>query len=215
MVFKGDSGNNRIYGVIAIFIVIVIVLAIFLSSNQLIEAYIKDNILDAKWSEDINERESDTKLFGLEKWVSYTYKNSDSKFPAYVTVTSIKTLFMMNEDELRDQTLNTIKQASEQGIFLQEDTKVTGERVLSNDHKTTYITYEGNNTLGDSIKIIGETWNCKASGTSIICIGFAQLSNNSETNTAYWTKIIKDKEGTFGHGYFKGEDGLIFNVKCH
>ena len=215
MVFKGDSREYKIYGVIAIFIIVVIVLAIFFSSNQLTEAYIVDNVLDANWSEDINERESDSRLWGLEKWGSYTYKTSDSKFPAYVTITSIKTLFMMNEDDLKDQTLNTINQASEQGIFLKEDTKITGERVLSNEHKTIYIVYEGNNTLGEMIKIIGETWNCKISGTSIICIGFAQLTNNSVTNTTYWTKIIKDKEGTFGLGDFKGEDGLIFNVKCH
>ena len=215
MVFKGDSREYKIYGVIAIFIIVVIVLAIFFSSNQLTEAYIVDNVLDANWSEDINERESDSRLWGLEKWGSYTYKTSDSKFPAYVTITSIKTLFMMNEDDLKDQTLNTINQASGHGIFLQEDTKVTGERMLSNEHKTIYIVYEGNNTLGEIIKIIGETWNCKESGTSIICIGFAQLTNNSETNTNYWTKIIKDKEGTFGLGDFKGEDGLIFNVKCH
>ena len=215
MVLKGDSGEYKIYGIIAIFIIIVIVLAIFFSSNQLTEAYIADNLLDATWSEDINERESDSKLWGLEKWASYTYKNGDSMYPAYVTITSIKTLFMMSEDDLRVQTLNTINQASEQGIFIHEDTIVTGERVLSNEHKTIYIIYEGNNTLGDTIKIIGEAWNCKVSGTSIICIGFAQLTNNSETNTTYWIKIIKDKEGTFGLVDFKGEDGLIFNVKCH
>jgi len=213
--FKGESTDNKIYAVIAIFIIVVIVLAIFFSSNQLTEAYIEDSILGATWSEDINERAGDSQLFGLEKWASYTYKNNDGRFPAYVTITSIKTLFMMNEDELRDQTLNTIKQASEQGIFTSEETKITGERVLANGHKTRYMVYDGNDTLGETIKIVGETWNCGSSGTSIICIGFAQITNNSETNTSLWTKIIRDKEGTFGLGDFKGEDGLIFNVKCH
>ena len=215
MAFKGESADNKIYAVIAIFIIVVIVLAIFFSSNQLTEAYIVDNILGVTWSDDINERAGDSQLYGLEKWASYTYKNNDSRFPAYVTITSFKTLFMMNEDELRDQTFNTIKQASEQGIFTSEETKITGERVLANGHKTMYMVYDGNNTLGEMIKIIGETWNCGSSGTSIICIGFAQITNNSETNTAHWTKIIRDKEGTFGLGDFKGEDGLIFNVKCH
>ena len=38
MAFKGESTDNKIYAVIAIFIIVVIVLAIFFSSNQLTEA---------------------------------------------------------------------------------------------------------------------------------------------------------------------------------
>jgi hypothetical protein len=216
--FKGGSRDNKIYAVIAIFIIVVIIFAVLFSTNELNEAKIEDFILGDVWSEDISERDSGSRLLGLEKWISYTYRNNDSIFPAYVTVTSIKTLFMMSEDELRDQTLDTIQKAPEQGIVIYEDTKITGERTLDNEHKTMYIIYNGNDTSKEpyeEIKIIGETWNCGTSGTSIICIGFAQITNNSKTNTTHWVKIIRDKEGTFGLGDFQGNDGLLFNVKCH
>lgn len=215
MVFKGGSRDNKIYAVIAIFIIVVIVLTVFFSTRQLTVAYIEYHILGDTWSEDVGERDGGSQLWGLEKWASYTYRNNDSKFPAYVTVTSIKTLFMINEDELRDQTLNTIKQASEQGLVIDEEPNKTGVRALNNGHKTMYIIYDGNDTSGEMIRIIGETWNCAASGTSIICIGVAWVTNNSKINTTHWAKIIRDKEGTFGVGDFQGDDGLIFNVKCH
>ena len=217
MDFKSDSGESKIYAVIAIFIIFIVILAIFFSSNNLTEAIIEDNILGDAWSENLAERDGDSQLWGLEKWVSYTYKNNDSRFPAYVTVTSIKNLFMLSEDDLRDQTINTIEQASDQGIIFDES-KITGERASKNEHRIMYIVYEGNDTSIESyeqIKIIGEYWNCGVTGASIICIGFAQITNNSETNTDYWARIVRDREGTFGLGDFQGEDGLIFNVKCH
>ena len=125
---------------------------------------------------------------------------------------------MMNKENLIDQTLETIKKASTQGIVLDEESRINGERVLDTGHKTMYIIYDGNDTKYDpieKIKIIGETWNCGISGTSVICIGFAQITNNSQINTSNWAKIIKDKEGTFGLDEYKGLDGLLFNVKCH
>lgn len=217
MAFKSDSRDNKIYPIIAIFIILLITLTVlwFLIASPLIAAYIPNNILGGAWKEDLSERDGGSHLLGLEKWVSFTYRNNDSKFPAYVTVTSYKLLFMMNEDQLRDQTLNTINQASEEGIVIDEKSKITGERTLSNGHKTIYMVYDGNDTSGEQIKIIGETWNCGMSGTSIICIGFAQLTNNSEINFATWAKIIRDKKGEFGTEDIQGDDGLIYNMKCH
>jgi hypothetical protein len=85
-----------------------------------------------------------------------------------------------------------------------------------------YTIYEGNDTSKDpyeKIKIIGESWSCGTSGTSIIIIGVAQISdnlnNNTEINTTHWAKIVKDEEGTFGLEEFIGEDGLIYNIICH
>ena len=218
MVFKGGSRDNKIYAVIALIIIIIIIWAVLLSRPPLEPAFIENNILGYDWSEDISERDEDSQLFGLDEWNSYTYKNKDSNFPAYLSVTTMKTLFMMSEDELRDQTLETIQKASDQGIILDEESRINGERVINNEHKTTYIIYSGNDTTKtpyEEIKIIGESWNCGISGTSIICIGLAQITNNSQTNTTYWAKIIRDNEGNFGLDDFKGIDGLLFNVKCH
>ena len=218
MVFKGGARDNKVYAVIAIFIILIIVIAVFFSTNRLTDAIIEEDILGETWNEDLTERDSYSGFLGLEKWVSYTYSNDNRDYPAYVSVTSFKTLFMMNEEEIRAKTLETIEQASEQSIILDEATKITGERVTDNGHKTYYIVYNGSDTSQnpfEEIKIIGETWNCGVSGSSIICIGFAQITDDSATNTDYWEKIIKDAEGTFGLGDHQGEDGLIFNVKCH
>jgi hypothetical protein len=143
----------------------------------------------------------------------------EGRYPAYLTVTTFKTLMMMNEKELRDKTTYTIEKALQQGIIIDDDSEINGERVLVNKHKTTYIIYEGNDTTKsptEKIKIIGEVWNCETSGTSIICIGVAQITdyahNNSMVNTTQWAKIIRDKDGLRG---FIGEDGLIYNVVCH
>ena len=98
-------------------------------------------------------------------------------------------------------------------------------RVLDNGHKTIYVTYNGtiiSNNYSEQIVIIGETWNCARSGTSIICIGFAQITDNSNNlgyNYTALAKVLGDKEGTFVQRFnsydFIKDDGLIFNVKCH
>jgi len=215
--FKGGSRDNRIYTIIAIFIVIIIIITLFwyLSISPLNVAYIENQFLDDTWSEDLEERDSGSQLLGIEKWASYTYRNNNNSYPAYVTLTSFKLLFLMNEDQLKDETIKTIKKVTNQGVIIDENTKISGERTLNNGHSTMYIIYDGNDSSGEMIKIIGETWNCGVSGTSIICIGFAQVTNNLVENFSHWTKIVRDKEGTFGLENFQGDDGLIYNVKCH
>ena len=125
----------------------------------------------------------------------------------------------MSENELIDQTLETIQKAAEQGVILDEDAKITGERTLNDGHKITYTIYDGNDTSMDPyerVKIIGESWNCGTSGTSVICIGFAQITDNlhdnSESNLTHWEKIVGSNAGFLG---FFSDNGLIYNVKCH
>ena len=221
MAFSEEKKDSIIYLVVAVFIIIVIIVTIFLSTNELISAKIDDSILGFSWIEDIKERDSGSGFLGFGKWASFTYKNNNLSYPAYVTVTSFKTLFMMNEKDLRSKMEDAIKESYKQGVIVDIENKTTGERILLNGHKTFYSVYDGIYFFGDvneKIKIIGETWNCVASGTSIICIGYAQITdyahNSSEINLDYWTKILKDENGVFGSDY-KGFDGLLFNVKCH
>jgi hypothetical protein len=210
VVFKGGERENRIYIIIAIIILIVVMFTVFFSGNTLNKAFIEDSILGNTWYEDIEERTDKSQLFGLENFASFTYRNNNLSYPSYVTITSIKLLFMMNEDDLLKTTEKTLKDASEQGIVIEKDTKIYGSRDLDLGHKTTYVIYNGTDISKnpiEKIKIIGESWNCGNSGTSIICIGLAQLTdnanNNSKLDTTFWDKIISDN------------NGLIFNVKCH
>ena len=221
MIGEGDSKETRIYVIIAFLIILVVIFAVVFSGNQLKQAYIHHDFLDDGWCEDLVERDSGSQFLGLEKWGSLTYK-IDCNYTTYLTITTIKTLVMMGEKELRDKTGETMEKALNVGIILEEDTKITGDRLLKNGHKTMYIIYNGTDTSKnpcEQVKIIGEVWNCGKSGTSIICLGFAQITdnahNNSKINTTYWEKIVGDKEGTFGTEGSQGEDGLIYNVICH
>ena len=208
MMWKDCAGESRIYAIIAVFILIVVIFAVMFSGRPFTPAYVGNDVLDGGWGENLVKRADDSQLFGLERYVSLTYE-IDGLYPASLTVTTIKTPVMMNEQDLRDKTVETIEQASELGIVVDPTTEIIGERLLNNTHKTLYIMYDGNDTSktpAERIKIIGETWNCGASVTSIICIGVAQITdyahNNVTTNIEQWNKIIE-------------EDGLIFNVICH
>jgi len=221
VVLKRRLGDNKVYAIIAVFIIIVILLTVIISSSDMNHAYISEDYLTDGWSEDIEARENSYEL--LNSWIIFTYLNDDVNYPASITVTTKKTLFMMSESELMDETIKTIKDASGQGITIDDATKISGKRVLINgEHQTRYVVYNGTDNssgVSENVKVIGETWNCGVSGTSIICIGVAQITDNLHSNnsivTAHWEKIIRDKEGTFGTGEYIGDDGLLFNVKCH
>jgi hypothetical protein len=223
---NGGWRQNKDYIIIAITVSIVIFFAIIIISNNVFQAYIPDKFLDEDWIEDASERSYDEDFFGLEKQASFTYKidkESSKLYPAYITVTTIKTLFMMSEEDLYDKTVDTLNEIAYRDNLIYNDSAVlTGSRVIfDNRHKTKYIIYEGidNSTnINKEIRIIGECWNCGVSGTSVICIGYAQVteySNNLEFYFGNWAKIIADKEGTFGNDFYKNLNGLIYNVKCH
>jgi hypothetical protein len=228
VIFKGKN-ENRIYILISFLIILLIFVTVIFSSNDIFEAYIDDDILDKNWYEDVEGRFSDDRFFGLEKQISFMYRLDNSNYPSYLSVNSFKTFFMMNEDDLITKTIETIEQAAkEKNVFLDNNSKIQDSRVLKNGHKTMYAAFNGtilSNNITDKVKIIGETWNCKTSGTSIIVIGFAQTTNESNNfsneNLVYWAKIVKDKANTFGIYHDKSEnlfiddDGLIFNVRCH
>ena len=220
MIRDDEFKEKRLYVVIAIFIIIVIAFLIFISSNTLTPSYVPDEFLAEGWSEDLNARDSGQNLFGLEKWCSITY-TYDGKYPAYLTVTTIKTIVMMNEEYLQKKTSETIEEAIADNIEINKTAMIEGERFLKNGCKTMYIVYNG--TTNDKepyekVKIIGEVWTNGPTGVSIICIGFAQITDFSddinEVNYVNWGKIVNDLSGTFGQNFI-GEDGLIYNISSY
>lgn len=233
MSLRNVLGGNRAYIVVAFFIIIVIILTVLFSGRDLFPAYVPYAVYDEDgWDEIRSEWTHGSELFGLESWNSYNYRNNDSRYPAYLTVTTMKTFFMMNEKELKEKTKETIiTEASNQNISIDRKTEISGERRLKNGHSTMYIEYNATLFLSENItervKFIGETWNCDKSSTSVICIGYAQVTNNSkndsEQNLKYWAKIVADPAGSFSKKYkntdffeiFVNPDGLIFNIKCH
>lgn len=218
-----ERTNNRVYIAIAFFIIITLILTIIFTTGDFTKAYAKDSTLVGGWTENPTERETTEKYLGLVQTNTYTYEIDQTKtnYPASLTVTTIKTPVMMTEKELREETINTIsKKAEEKSIHLDKENKTIGERILKNNHQTKYVIFNGTNTSKNSsakVKIIGEVWNCGKSGTSIVCIGTAQITmddNISMTDTTQWEKII----GGVGKGKIKNitqPNALIYNIICH
>ena len=140
---------------------------------------------------------------------------------------------MINENDLIQKTDDIIKDSmKKKNITIDKDSLIKDTRVLKNGHKTNYILYNATkkiNGFSEEIKIIGEAWNCEKSGSSIIAIGYAQVTNNSlyfpeekyVIDFTHWSKIIRDPANTFSfylnnfNKMFLSEDGLIFNIICH
>jgi hypothetical protein len=210
--FRGERSTNLVYVAVAVFIIILIILTILFTSNQLTQAYVSHEYLSNGWI-DSGERDSEEGFLGLEKQASFKYivdENYDDRYPAFLTVSSIKTLFLMNEEELLSKTIETINLAAdERSIVIEENSKIEGNRVINNSHETYFVKFNGTDMsedISEDIKIIGETWNCAFSGTSVICIGVAQITDNSHNNSVenltHWNEII-------------AKNGLIYNVNCH
>lgn len=220
---------SKAYVIIAIFIILLIIITILFSGNQLIWAIIDDKYLFNGWK-DSGDSVSYNRFFGLEKQGSLTYvidENVDNLYPAFITITSIKTIFMKSEEDLLKTTIETINKAAEaNNIIIDKNSSYSGNRVLNIGHKTNFVIFDGNKTneiVTEEIRIIGETWNCGFSGSSVICIGVSQITDNKHNNPDYnythWIEIIGDTEGTFVNKFnsynFINSNGLLFNVKCH
>ncbi|MEF8848736.1 MAG: hypothetical protein V5A68_06340 [Candidatus Thermoplasmatota archaeon] len=205
---------------IAILIVVVLGFSIFLPGKKIKPAYIKDSILD-DWTENIEKRVSKTKYFGLEEKVTYVYqKDGFTDYPAELTITTYRSILMINEEELKSRTIDMIKNLKKEEITVNEDSLVKGKRKLKNGHESFFLTYNGSkNNSGKKVKIIGEVWNCGVSHESVICLGITYLPENYTADMVNkyfqnWVKIVADEKGTINKNY-KNKDGLIYNVVCH
>ena len=200
-----------------IWIFVTLLLFVFILFSGCVDltcAYVKESVVSDGWNENTALRNTGIQFLGLEKWCSSTYE-INGKYPASLTVTTLKTLVLTDESEIQKKMRQTIEETFQNSIQLTEN--VSGERTLQNNHKTMYILYDGIDTKKDeNIKIIGEIWNCATSGTSVICIGIAYVTNkdiSNVENTENWQKIVMDSTGTIDG--FLGEEGLIDNINCH
>ncbi|MCK4332326.1 MAG: hypothetical protein KAV40_01970 [Thermoplasmatales archaeon] len=207
------ENKKHIWMIIALMLVLLVIFSGCISINC---AYIPDSVITDGWYENLSLRNTGSQFLGLEKWCGSVYE-INGKYPASLTVTTLKTLVLTDEEELQKKTIEIIEETFQDSVQLNESTKLTGERTLLKTHKTMYMIYDGRDiTKNKKIKIIGEVWNCGTSGTSIICIGIAYITNNESPtieNTDNWQKIVMDPSGTIGD--LTGEEGLIYNVHCH
>jgi len=182
-------------------------------------AYIPDRLLLEGWYENTSQRNSVSEFLGLEQTLSVTYE-VQGEYPASLTVMTLKTLVLLDEEELQQKTLEMMNATLSQGIQLNNTPKTTGERLINKSHMTMYFVYSGVDTSvspAENVHVIGEVWNCQTSGTSIICIGVAYvthtLNNTVYSDLANWKKMVMDPWGSIDG--LTGEDGLLDHVVCH
>jgi hypothetical protein len=215
---EDDNKGTLTYIIIAFIVILIVISSYIYISSQFKQSYIPNDYLDDSWTEDLMKRETGSQLFGLEKWVSLTYK-IENDYNVFLTVTTLNTILMIDEEELIEKMKKSIQDSVNDEInFSNNENVITGERILKNNHKSKYIIYRGNDTSKnptEEIYIIGEVWNCGSSGTSVICFGYAQMTNSSIKYTQFWEKMIGDEKGTFGTEGYVRNDGLIYNVLCH
>ena len=220
---NGEDGSNikLKYGIISIIIVIIIFFGLFFINNELSVSFIHHDILNDEWYENLDYRDINSQLLGLEKWSSIRYE-INGNYPSYLTITTINTLILLDENELHDKIEEVIDSILERGIIIDKSTKISGERFLNNGHKSIYSIFDGIDNSKkpiEKVKVISEVWNCGIEGNSIICLGYSQITdnihNNSIINTIYWEKIVGDLSGSLGKEIFLREDALIYNIICH
>ena len=218
---NGDSKIKFKFGIILIIIVIIILFFIFFTNAELNVAFIHHDFLNGEWFENLDYRNIESRLYGFEKWASIRYE-IDSNYTNFLTVTTIKTLVLLDENELSDKIEDIIDSMLESGIILDRNSKISGERFLKNGHKSIYNIFDGIDNLkkpNEKVKIIAEVWNCGIKGNSIICLGFSQITdnnhNNSNINKIYWEKIVGDLSDSFGKENYGKDNALIYNVVCH
>jgi hypothetical protein len=207
---------------IALLYIFFLISSSFLSGClEIREAYIEDVYL-TDW-ELIKTNETSVS-FGLGKWITneYSYQKNEN-YPAFLCVTTVKTLLLMSEDELKKMAFNDLlKDLEEQGVNIDENSIKEGSRKVALGHTTNYLVCSGNiskefeklNLLSEkiklffnlenkpiefktneSVKIIVEVWNCQESGVSIICIGIAQITNHGLIFTYRDTTAWKEVVG--------------------
>ncbi|MBD3263342.1 hypothetical protein GF374_03105 [Candidatus Woesearchaeota archaeon] len=150
----------------------------------------------------------------MDKWCGSVYE-IQGKYPSTLTLTTLKSLVLADEIELFKKTKNTINNTFQDRFNLNINS--TGTREISKGHQSQFITYNGIDIQNNqSIKVIGEVWNCASAGISIICIGFSYITNKEFPeiiNIDNWKKIVMDPKGTIDD--LVGDKGLIYNINCH
>lgn len=218
---KNYSNQKIKFGIISVIIVIILLFFLFFGNDELNIAFVDNKYLNDDWFENLNYREINSQLFGLEKWANIRYETVDD-YSNYLTITTIYTLFLLDENEMFDKIEEIIDTIFESGIIIDKSSKVVGERFLRNGHKSLYSTFDGidkSKIPSEQIKVIIEVWNCGIKRNTIICFGYSQISdnnhNNQNINIFYWEKMVGNLSGNFENQDSLGENALIYNIVCH
>jgi len=172
------------------------------------EAYVPRDLLTDGWYEDFEDEEKGSGLLGMEKWSTKVYRKGDT---AYLSVTSLRFIILHDKEKLLEKVdADILNQAVKYGINMNYSSRINGKRETCGGHETVFVVYTGEKD-GHEYRFIGEVWSCSKSGISVICMGYADVSEIDGIRG--WKEMVEDPEGTIEG--LKGENGLIYNVVCH
>ena len=172
------------------------------------EAYVPRDLLTDGWYEDFEDEEKGSGLLGMEKWSTKVYRKGDT---AYLSVTSLRFIILHDKEKLLEKVdADILNQAVKYGINMNYSSRINGKRETCEGHETVFVVYTGEKD-GHEYRFIGEVWSCSKSGISVICMGYADVSEIDGIRG--WKEMVEDPEGTIEG--LKGENGLIYNVVCH
>jgi hypothetical protein len=208
--------------VISLVIIVIIASVMVISTRQIMGAVVPDSSLVDGWHERISDRAVSSGFFNINQEIAYTYAVDDVIFPASLLVQTTKSLVLPSEAQLLTQAISRYLPSLQDRFLINQTASVQGMRELKNGHHTHYIIYPGSINASDGVdevRCIIEVWNCGLSKTSIICVGVAQMTNDSvpplnQSNLDHWQRIISDPVGSFGDQY-RHDDALIYSIRCH
>lgn len=183
-------------------------------------AYVPESLLTDGWHENVLLRQRSSEFFGLEQTLTVTYK-VQGQYPASLTVTTLKKMVLIDEEELPKKILDTVTTTVPERIILDVNPTFSGERISNvTRHRNLFFVFEGvdvQDVPSEHVYVIGEAWNCPQSGTSILCVGIAYVTNTVNNtaiwDTTHWRTIVMDPRGIIDG--LEGVTGLIDHVICH
>ncbi len=184
------------------------------------------------WSAVPDAAESASGMLGTTKVEVRVYEDPGDRggYPATMSVATLKNLLSPSEESLLEEIRSRVQARAERnGIVLEGDAE-RGVRTLADGHETRYFLWKGKVTSSGSlfrtedaaVRILGEVWDCRESGTSVAVVGLAQTTSarrvggvpvTSNTNTANWREIVQDAAGTIEGA--TGDRGLAAHVRCN
>ncbi|HVL47936.1 MAG TPA: hypothetical protein VM889_05225 [Candidatus Thermoplasmatota archaeon] len=182
--------------------------------------------LDTGRSDDAPRSEA----FGLAARQSLVYVDegrSPRGYPGQILLLTLKGLLTPSDESIKDQVRTQVLEgAAAAGIAVGAQSR-EGRRALASGATSTFFTYDGVvrggggvfTTSKAEVKILGEVWHCRQTGTSVLAVALAQVSDvdavggvelpaNRDATT--WREIVADPSGALdGTG-----NGLVYAVTC-
>lgn len=198
-------------------------------------ARVPDELLGGRdgngWALDAGESEQRPQGsgFGLVATQTLLYEDpGDPGYPASLSLTTIRTLLAPSTNELRERVRERVRErAQELGIRLDAEER-QGSRVVATGDPSLWFLFRGTVeeagelfTQDATVRILGEVWNCRASGNSVAAVGLAQIDSvtlvngvpvRRQVDETNWRELVQDPAGSIEG--VAGIKGLLYNVAC-